>query len=438
MKKVLLIVFAVIMLLSTAVYADPLEIVYWSRATGDLGATLQRMIDEFNASQDQYFVNMTYTGGYADTLAKFQTTSYGNRPDLVDMAMEYVGFFVDNPDYYVPVQKYVEEDQYDASDIMPNLVSTLTNADGGLMAIPLGNSVVGFFYNTKLLEEAGIDPITDLDSLEEIAAAADKLQANGVKYPVYYDNDSISYTGVTTSQGLPIVDQNNGKDALCTRSVIDEEPTFSSTVKYFKLIADMAKKGQLAPLGQSGNDYRTMFINDELAIFHWTISCATDIGDMSNWEMEYGFHPSTTIDAGAVNHGQGSYGCSIFLGNNGTPEKERGAWELLKWLLKPENTVAFSLASGYLPTTASGYNSETFQTFVAEKFPSAKLSYEAQMNTEPGCAAASMPMFGDFEEVIVGMIEAVINDPDYDPEQAALDLAEQTNECIEMYNLSKQ
>ena len=49
-----------------------------------------------------------------------------------------------------------------------------------------------------------------------------------------------------------------------------------------------------------------------------------------------------------------------------------------------------------------------------------------------------MPMFGDFDEIIRGMIVDVIEDPSYDPEQAAIDLAERTDEAIELYNMSKQ
>lgn len=438
MKKVLVLVLALMLLISSAALADPIEIVYWSARSGSSGELLQRTVDEFNASQDKYFVNLTYTGGYGDTLAKFQTSTTGNRPDLVDMAAEYIGFFIDNPDFYVPVQQFIDEEGYDTSDIMPNLVSGLSDAQGNLMGIPLGNSQAGYFYNTKMLEEAGVDPDTDLNSWEEIAAAAEKLQAIGVKYPLYVDDDSPTYLALAVAQGYEIVDQNNGKDARCTRSLIGDEPLLSSTKKFFSLIHDMQAKGQLAPLGQSGNDYRTMFVNGELGIFVWTIASYSTIGEMSNWELEFGFQPAGTLDAGAENHGQQACGGNIYIGNNNDPERARGAWEMLKVLISTEFSTEFSMVTGYLPTTVSGYESDTYQAFLTEKAPSLVKCHEAQMNTEPGIGLGWMPMFGDFDVLIRDMIIDVIENPDYDPEQAALDFAEKADECIEMYNLSKQ
>ena len=406
MKKVLFVVLAALMLLSTAVYADPIEIIYWSARSGEAGEFLQKTVDEFNASQDKYFVNLTYTGGYEDTLAKFQASAAGSRPDLVELAAEHMGFFPDNPDFYVPVQQFIDEEGYDTSDIMPNLVNNLTNAEGQIMGIHSANSQAGYFYNTKMLKDAGVDPETDLNSFEQIAEVAEKLQAAGVKYPLYVDDDSPTYDALLVAQGYELIDQNNGKDARCTRSLIGDEPLLSSTKKFFTLIHDMQAKGQLAPLGQSGNDYRTMFVNGELGIFIWTIASYSTIGEMANWDMEFGFQPAGTFDAGAKNYGQ------MACGGN--------------------------MLTGYLPTTTSGYETEAYQTFQKEKAPSLVKCHEAQQNTEPGIGLGWMPMFGDFDEIIRGMIVDVIEDPSYDPEQAAIDLAERTDEAIELYNMSKQ
>ena len=438
MKKVLFVVLAALMLLSTAVYADPIEIIYWSARSGEAGEFLQKTVDEFNASQDKYFVNLTYTGGYEDTLAKFQASAAGSRPDLVELAAEHMGFFPDNPDFYVPVQQFIDEEGYDTSDIMPNLVNNLTNAEGQIMGIPSANSQAGYFYNTKMLKDAGVDPETDLNSFEQIAEVAEKLQAAGVKYPLYVDDDSPTYDALLVAQGYELIDQNNGKDARCTRSLIGDEPLLSSTKKFFTLIHDMQAKGQLAPLGQSGNDYRTMFVNGELGIFIWTIASYSTIGEMANWDMEFGFQPAGTFDAGAKNYGQMACGGNIFIGNNNDPERARGAWEMMKVLLTPEYTSQFSMLTGYLPTTTSGYETEAYQTFLKEKAPSLVKCHEAQQNTEPGIGLGWMPMFGDFDEIIRGMIVDVIEDPSYDPEQAAIDLAERTDEAIELYNMSKQ
>ena len=61
MKKFLALVLAMMMALSLAAvaHAEPIQINYWSVFTGADGATMQGMVDAFNASQDEVFVNHT-------------------------------------------------------------------------------------------------------------------------------------------------------------------------------------------------------------------------------------------------------------------------------------------------------------------------------------------------------------------------------------------
>ena len=181
MKKFLVVVLALIMAFAfcgAAMAAQ--EVVFWNVLTGNGGELMQRWAEEFNASQSDYYINMTYSGSYEESLAKYQSTTKGNRPDVVMVSTEYVAFFADNPDYFVPVQKYIDEDNYDVTDIMANLRASYSDSDGNMMCMPIGNTVVGFMYNNKVLKEHGID-IKDINSYEDLRDAVGKLKSEGVK-----------------------------------------------------------------------------------------------------------------------------------------------------------------------------------------------------------------------------------------------------------------
>ena len=110
MKKLLVVVLALVMAFAfcgAAMAAQ--EVVFWNVLTGNGGELMQKWAEEFNASQSDYYINMTYSGSYEESLAKYQSTTKGNRPDVVMVSTEYVAFFADNPDYFVPVQKYIDE-----------------------------------------------------------------------------------------------------------------------------------------------------------------------------------------------------------------------------------------------------------------------------------------------------------------------------------------
>ena len=49
---------------------------------------------------------------------------------------------------------------------------------------------------------------------------------------------------------------------------------------------------------------------------------------------------------------------------NVAPEKQAAAWEVIKFLQRPENLSRFAAAMSYLPATASAANSDLFQEFV--------------------------------------------------------------------------
>lgn len=415
---------------------DKVNVELWNVWTGNAGDCLQQIADDFNVSQDQYEVTVTYSGTYEDTFAKYQAASAGNRPDMVMVSTEYVAFFVDNPEYFVPVSKYVQEDNYDTSDIMANLRASYSDTQGNLYCAPIGNTVVGFFYNTKVCEAAGIDP-SELNSYEEIAKACAALKANGVKNPIYIPPNSIYYTFPLSAEGVQYVDNNNGKDALCTRSLIGEEPLNGLTNNFFQFMQDRANNGELLNMDLAGTDVYQNFIDGNTAILFATCSGLNTIGNQANWELEFGFHPAVTLTEGAENHGQATGGGTIFLGNNNDPEAERASWEFMKYLMQPENTAAFAMATGYLPTTEDGFQTEEYQAFVEKYFPTAVDAYEAQKATEATCYNAYLPMFADFHQIVIDYMKKIVTDSSYTPEQATMDLAEEVDECIELYALSK-
>ncbi len=414
-----------------------LNIEIWNIWTGNGGDCLQEIADEFNASQDKYHITLTFSGTYAETFAKYQATTEGNRPDAVMASTEYVAYFADNPEYYVPAQKYIEEDNYDISDLMPNLINAYTDANGDMMCIPFGNTVVGFWYNTEVLEAAGIDPVNDLDSYEEIGEACAKLKENGVECPIYIPQNSIFYTFPITSEGLDYVDNDNGKSDICTKSLISEEPLASVTTKYFKFIQERQANGELASRDLTSSDVRQMFVDGKIGIMFSTISVLTYIGEQCNWEVEFGFHPSPTVSEGAENVGQCTSGGALFISNNGDEARERGVWEFLKCLMEPENAAAFAMSTGYLPITKAGYETEAYQNFIEEYFPTAIYSIEAQNATSEDCYNAFLPMFADFHEIVIEYTDKVINDLSYSPEEATKDFAAAVDESIELYNLSR-
>ena len=115
-------------LFSTPVSAQgPVELVFWHGMGGSVGEALQRIVDQFNESQDEITVNAQYQGSYDETLTQLRSQATGSEvgADLVQVFEVGTTFMIDSG-LTVPVQEFVDSDGYDLSQIEPNLAAYYT------------------------------------------------------------------------------------------------------------------------------------------------------------------------------------------------------------------------------------------------------------------------------------------------------------------------
>ncbi|HRS08954.1 MAG TPA: extracellular solute-binding protein [Bacteroidia bacterium] len=413
-------------------------VTFWTANTGNLYEWKRQAADKFNQIQDKYFVDVSYQGSYNDILTKVRTSQKENLPDIVHTNGTGVASIAVT-DKFIPIQDFVDRDNFDMSDIMVNLKANYTR-NGRWICVPMGNTVVGFFYNEDMLKQVGIDPRNDLNSYEEILVAAEKLAKSGiVKYPFYYSRSSDFIVWSMVAEGLKYVDNNNGKDGVPTKCFFMEDPkVYDAVYTFFSFLKTMFMNGWAVPYDTNAASSRELFVNKEVAMILGYSSSTTTIGDMCDWSMNFGFHESPTIHKGVKSIGQAGGGGALFIANNGDEESANGAWEFIKFLLQPDQTAGFAMASGYLPTTQSGWDHTDYQKFVAEKFPTAVHLHEAQKNTSQECYAAQMPMFSQFDSEYNKITQRLCTEPDYTVEQAIKDLTDKTNEAIELYLLESK
>lgn len=421
----------------TTVDDTPVEIVVWTCNTGNTGEWLTEAAARFTASQNKYIIKQEYAGSYAESLAKLVATDVSSYPDIFHSDTEGAYTVYYNDWMYTPIQKYIDEDNYDMSAIMANLRNTYT-MNGEWQCMPLGNTLAGFFYNAELLERAGIDPLTDLNSYQEIVEACRKLKAIGVEYPWYQHASSGFYSFAITAQGIQYVDNNNGKDGVPTRSLISEGECFEATRDFFQFIKDLKKEDLMLPFGTSVADGRAAFVNEECALMCAFISAFGTVNNAVGGKFEFGFHVAPTITAGKKNVGQCTGGGCLFLANKGEPEKERGAWEFMKFLMEDENVVGYAKVSGYLPITETGFNHPDFQEHVTKNFPTARYAYEAQKTTPESCYNAWLPMFTDFHALCRDYYALAYDDDSLSAEEVTRQFAEAVDEAIRRWHLQQK
>ena len=155
------------------------EIRFWHYMSMDKeGAEVQKIVDQYNASQDKVKVVAQYVP--RDELMKQYTIGAvsGNLPD--------VGA-VDNPDHASYASIGVFEDITDLynswsdANFLPGSLASV-QYDGKIYGVPWGNNCLGLFYDEDALKAAGVSAPTNWTELTEACKKLTKGNVKGLAY----------------------------------------------------------------------------------------------------------------------------------------------------------------------------------------------------------------------------------------------------------------
>ena len=181
MKKLLALVLALAMILSMSLaYAEPVTITYAHfSGSGAQEETLKKMIEVFEAKNDDIKVDIQITG-YEDYFTKLATTiGGGNPPDVFEMNMEnFLSYML--RDACADVTDMITTENYSEGTL------AAVSSEGKVYAVPMSFSTCVLFYNKALFDQAGVDYPTDEWTWADAQAAAEKIKALGDDIWGYY------------------------------------------------------------------------------------------------------------------------------------------------------------------------------------------------------------------------------------------------------------
>lgn len=123
---------------------EKVPVVYWGTWGAEKQEYIEKLMTEFNASQDKYEMSYEYVGSMNDLLAKLQITSEADLPALVNATTEQAGTYMYS-DFIVPVSEFASTSDPAVSMLYGNLVSTWGDLDGNMVGYPMGNSMARYF-----------------------------------------------------------------------------------------------------------------------------------------------------------------------------------------------------------------------------------------------------------------------------------------------------
>ncbi len=238
------------------------SLTFWNGFTGPDGPALQKVIDDFNASQDK--VSVTAEIMPWDTLYQKVLTAVAGTdgPDIIAMSASRMPQFAQQG-LFAPVDDYYTNADHDAAALNQAAVGASV-FDGVNYGVPVNFTPMMMYYNKDLFTKAGLDPNKPPKTWDEFAAMVPKLtiDENGDGKPEQYamalgDHETVPvFMSLPWGTGGGIV-SDDGKTSMLG------DPATLTALNYW---VDLVKNKKASPIGLSGADADKLFQTGKAAI----------------------------------------------------------------------------------------------------------------------------------------------------------------------------
>lgn len=417
------------MALSVGTYAKE-NIVFWHAMTGEGQKALEKIVDDYNKSQDEVVVDAIFQGSYEESIVKFKAVSGTKEvPDLVQMNDVSTSFMY-RSGAVVPMYEFIKEDKNFDESKLEDVLLNYYRINGKLYSMPFNSSTAILVYNKDAFREVGLDPEKAPKSYKEIEEYSRKLvktNKNGVVDR--YGFSIISYAWfieqLLANDNSLYVDEENGRNGKLPTKVVYG--------KQLPVILDWMRRMNTEKLatnyGREWNTTRSAFNSGKVAMFLDSSAGITGVRKNSNFEVGTAFIPN---ESGEFN-GSIIGGASLWITKSENKAKQKAAWDFVKYATSKDVQAFWSSKTGYFPVNKESYDTDLMKVTM-EKMPQFKTIVEELEATNKNTATqgAILGVFPDVREKMVEAMEAVSEGKDSKKEAQNVEKA--SNRIISRYN----
>ena len=326
------------------------EVEFWHAFTGRLGELVAEQVETFNNAQSDYTVVATHKGNYSETLnAGIAAFRAGEQPDILMVFEVGTATMMAAKGAVKPVFQVMADAgaEFDQSKYISSVSGYYTSPEGDMLSLPFNSSTPVLWVNRDKLQEAGIDPDTDLSTWEQVGTVLDQLKDAGVGCPMTTAWQSwIHLENLSAYHDVPFATQANGFDGT------DTELAFNSAaqVAHIGAMGEWAQDGKFIYAGRR-NEGGANFRAGECALF--TESSAGYAGIKSEAQFDFEVRPLPYWSA-VASEPQNTIigGASLWVMEGQSDEEYKGVAAFLNFLSSPEIQAKWHQDTGYLPITS--------------------------------------------------------------------------------------
>ncbi len=387
------------------------DITYWGSFSGNLGEAEQKMVNDFNASQQDVNVNYQFQGSYEETAQKLTAALQARTAPDVSLLSDVWWFKFYLAKALAPLNDLFAGASVDTTDFVDVLLQEGTRK-GMTYWVPFARSTPLFYYNKDAWAEAGL-PDRGPETWDEMTEWAPKLvqmEGDQIKRAAFAHPGAASYVA-WLFQG--VVWQFNGSYSDPDFTIRITEPNAVTAGQFYQ--KTMVDKWATAP-----KDVQQDFVTG------LTASAMLSTGSLNGVLQNAKFNVGTAFLPKKESFGCPTGGSGLAILAGAPAERQQAAMKFIDYCTNTNGTIAWSQNTGYMPVRKSAATDPKMVEFFGTK-PNFKTAVDQLPNTKPQDAARVFIPNGDqiigkgMERILVGgeQVEPVFADVAKTLEQGA-------------------
>jgi sn-glycerol 3-phosphate transport system substrate-binding protein len=335
---------------------QPTEIQMWIGLTGPLGELMSRFGEDFNKSQKDYKVTVSFKGQYpeqrAAAVAAFRA---GDPPHIMQMFDAGSGDMMQAKGAVVPVSEVFKRSgvAFNSADFIPPARGYYGLANGDLLSMPFNVSTAVMFYNKDIFQKAGLDPNKPPKTWPEVVSAAKKIRSTNAAACGFTTTwlAWIMLEQHSSRHNVPIGTQGNGRNGLNASLNVNND----LNKRMIQTLVDMQKDKSFDYGGRS-NDAAAKFISGECAMLTQSSGGLAAINKDAKFKFgtaQLPYWPDVKSAPFASTIG----GASLWVFNapNRSANEFKGVAQFLNFLKSDKVMTEWAKTTGFVPATNTAF-----------------------------------------------------------------------------------
>jgi len=354
------------------------EVTMWHAMGGNLGETVNKIVNDFNASQKDYKVTPVFKGGYEETLtAGIAAFRAGAHPNIIQVFDAGSATMIGAKGATIAVEDLMNQNGYkfNINDYISGVRYFYADSKGKMIGMPFNSSAPIMYYNKAALKKAGVNPPKTWEDFEAIAP---KLKAAGYIPLTQSHTPWIFVENFMSRHDLPFASNNNGYDGAMGTKILVNNPKIKM---HFQKLVDWKKAGYFEYFGPGWNDNQTPFEKQQVAI--WLGSSGSFGGLQKSAPFDFAAEPLPYWKS-VIAEGKQSFigGASLFAMSGKSKDQNKATAAFFSYLTSPKVQYFWHKETGYVPVTNAAYEMASKDGYY-KKTPAAEVGIK-QLNLPAG------------------------------------------------------